>query len=55
MKTVQYKRHNMAHNSEAYRLWETWKKTGSVEDQKKLDLHLREVEQRDKQLLERYK
>lgn len=55
MKTVQYKHHNMAHNSEAYKLWELWKKSGKAEDQKKLDQHLKEVDEKAKQLVERYK
>lgn len=55
MKIVVYKHHNIAVNSEAYKLWEMWKKTEKVEDKKKLDEHLREVDERAKQLVERYK
>jgi len=55
MKTVQYKNHNLATTSEAYKLWEAWKKTGSQADKLKLDVHLREVDERAKQLVERYK
>ena len=55
MKTVQYKNHNLAQNSEGYALWQQAKKTDRQEDWKKLNDHLREVDLRDKQLLERYK
>ena len=55
MKTVAYKNHNLATTSEGYKLWEAWKKSGKDEDKKKLDKHLKEVELRDKALLERYK
>lgn len=55
VKTVQYKNHNLATSSQAYELWETWKKTGKAEDLKKLDQHLKEVDERAKNLVERYK
>lgn len=55
MKTVEYKHHNLATSSEAYSLWETWKKTGKEADKLKLDVHLKDVDLRAKQLLERYK
>jgi hypothetical protein len=51
MKTVAYKNHNMATNSEAYKLWETWKKSGDAVDKKKLDDHLRDVDRRHKELV----
>lgn len=50
MKTVKYKHHNLAQNSEAYQLYETWKKTGDAFYQKKLDAHLREVDRKYKEL-----
>lgn len=55
MKTVAYKHHNLATSSQAYELWETWKKSGKDADRLKLDVHLKEVDQKAKQLLERYK
>lgn len=55
MKTVQYKHHNLATTSEGYKLWEAWKKSGKPEDLKKLDQHLKEVDERAKSLVERYK
>ena len=55
MKTVKYKNHNLAQSSQAYELWEAWKKTNKPEDLKKLDQHLKDVEQRHRDLLERYK
>lgn len=51
MKTVAYKNHNLAHNSEAYRLWETWKKTGDPKDKSKLDQHLKDVDRRYQELV----
>ena len=55
MNTLAYKNHNLARNSEGYKLWETWKKSGLESDKRKLDQHLKEVDERDKQLKERYK
>jgi hypothetical protein len=55
MKTVAYKNHNLATTSEGYKLWETWKKTNKPEDKKKLDDHLKDVDTKAKQLVERYK
>lgn len=55
VKTVQYKNHNLATSSQAYELWETWKKTGKEADKLKLDVHLREVDERAKNLVECYK
>jgi hypothetical protein len=51
MKIVQYKNHNLAHNSEAYRLWEAWKKSGDNSDRAKLDAHLKDVERRYNELV----
>ena len=53
MKTVAYKNHNLATNSEAYRLWEAWKKSGDNKDRTKLDAHLRDVDRRAKELVEK--
>lgn len=44
--------------STALELWEAWQKDNSSERnklQKKLDDHIKDVEQRHKELLERYK
>lgn len=51
MKTVQYKNHNLATNSEAYKLWETWKKSGDSKDRAKLDAHLKDVDRRYNELV----
>jgi hypothetical protein len=53
MKTVAYKNHNLATNSEAYRLWEAWKKSGDSKDRAKLDGHLKDVDRRYKELVEK--
>ena len=50
MKVVKYKNHNLSTNSEAYQLYETWKRTGDAFWQKKLEAHLREVDRRYKEL-----
>lgn len=51
MKTVQYKNHNLATNSEAYKLWEAWKKSGDSKDRAKLDAHLKDVDRRAHELV----
>lgn len=50
MKTVKYKHHNLATNSEAYRLLQEYRKSGDSKDQKKLDAHLRELDRKYKEL-----
>ena len=50
MKTVKYKNHNLATNSEAYRLLQEYKKSGDSRDQKKLEAHLKELDRRYKEL-----
>jgi hypothetical protein len=51
MKTVKYKHHNLATNSEAYKLWEAWKKSNDPKDEQKLKAHLKDVDQRYKDLV----
>lgn len=54
MKTVKYKEYNLATNSEAYQLYETWQKMTKEEDKKfykrKLDAHLKELDRKYKEL-----
>jgi hypothetical protein len=56
VKTVKYKTHNLARNSKAFELWETWQATKTDRNvaQRALDKHLAEVEQAHKDLLTRY-
>ena len=56
-KEVVYKGLVLMKGSTALELWEAWQKEKSDRNaaQKKLDSHLKEVEQRHKDLLERYK
>lgn len=54
MKTVKYKNHNMATNSEAYALYEAWRRA-TKEDEKrtaknKLDAHLKELDRKYQEL-----
>jgi hypothetical protein len=57
MKQVVYKGSILAHNSEAYVLWDNWQKakTDRNKYQKKLDDHMKELEKKSLELLERYK
>ena len=57
MKQVTYRGSVLAKGSTALELWENWQreKTDRNAAQKKLDQHLKDVEQRAKELLERYK
>lgn len=57
MKQVVYRGSVLAKGSTALELWEAWQKEKSDRNaaQKKLDQHMKEVEQRHKDLLERYK
>jgi hypothetical protein len=57
MKQVVYRGSVLAKGSTALELWEAWQreKTDRNAAQKKLDTHMKDVEQRAKDLLERYK
>ena len=57
MKQVVYRGSVLAKGSTALELWENWQKEKSDRNaaQKKLDTHMKEVEARHKELLERYK
>jgi uncharacterized membrane protein YebE (DUF533 family) len=57
MKQVVYRGSVLAKGSTALELWENWQreKTDRNAAQKKLDVHMKDVEQRAKDLLERYK
>jgi len=57
MKQVVYRGSVLAKGSTALELWEAWQreKTDRNAAQKKLDVHMKDVEQRNKDLLERYK
>lgn len=57
MKQVVYRGSVLAKGSTALELWEAWQREKSDRNaaQKKLDTHMKEVEARHKELLERYK
>lgn len=57
MKQVVYRGSVLAKGSTALELWEAWQKEKSDRNaaQRKLDQHMKEVEQRARDLLERYK
>lgn len=57
MKQVVYRGSILAKGSTALELWENWQREKSDRNaaQKKLDTHMKDVEQRHKELLERYK
>jgi hypothetical protein len=56
-KQVVYRGSVLAKGSTALELWEAWQKEKSDRNaaQKKLDQHMKDVEQRHRDLLERYK
>jgi hypothetical protein len=57
MKQVVYRESVLSKGSTALELWEAWQRETKDRNaaQKKLDTHMKEVEQRHKDLLERYK
>ena len=57
MKQVVYRESVLSKGSTALELWEAWQREKSDRNaaQKKLDQHMKDVEQRHKDLLERYK
>ena len=57
MKQVVYRSSVLSKGSTALELWEAWQREKNDRNaaQKKLDVHMKEVEQRHKDLLERYK
>lgn len=57
MSQVVYKGTILAKNSEAYELWDIWQKSKSDRNQhqNKLDKHLKELDTKAKELMERYK
>lgn len=57
MKQVIYKGSILSKGSIALELWEAWQKETKDRNaaQKKLDQHMKDVDQRHKELLERYK
>jgi len=57
MKQIIYKGSILTKGSTALELWELWQKEKSDRNaaQKKLDTHIKDVENRHKDLLERYK
>ena len=57
MKEVVYKGIILARNSDAYMLWDLWQKAKSDRNkfQKKLDDHMKELDRKHNELLERYK
>ncbi len=57
MKQVVYRGSVLAKGSTALELWEAWQREKNDRNaaQKKLDSHMKDVEQRHRDLLERYK
>jgi hypothetical protein len=57
MKQIVYKGSVLAKGSTALELWELWQREKKDRNaaQKKLDQHMKDVEQRHRELLERYK
>lgn len=57
MKQVVYRDSVLAKGSTALDLWEAWQRETKDRNaaQKKLDVHMKDVEQRHRDLLERYK
>jgi DNA anti-recombination protein RmuC len=57
MKQVVYRGSVLAKGSTALELWEAWQREKSDRNaaQKKLDQHMKDVEQRAKDIMERYK
>lgn len=57
MKQIVYRGSVLAKGSTALELWENWQreKTDRNAAQKKLDTHMKDVEKRHQELLERYK
>lgn len=57
MKPVVYKNSILAKGSKALELWQEWQKEKNDRNaaQKRLDLHMKDVDARHKELLERYK
>jgi DNA anti-recombination protein RmuC len=57
MKQVVYRDSVLAKGSTALELWEAWQREKSDRNaaQKKLDQHMKDVEQRAKDIMERYK
>jgi hypothetical protein len=56
MKQVKYRESVLAKGSTALELWELWQREKSDRNaaQKKLDQHMKDVEQRHQELLKRY-
>ena len=56
-KKIIYKGLELAKGSDALELWENWQKEKADRNgvQKKLDAHMKDVENRHRELLERYK
>lgn len=54
---VKYKKHNLALNSQAHEMWVAWQRAKDAEKpelQKKLDQHLKQVDQNYYDLQKRY-
>lgn len=46
-----YRYSTLAKGSEAFRLYQEWQKSGKPEDKKKLDQHMKQVEDKYRKLL----
>lgn len=49
-----YRGSQLARNSKAYELWETWQKTKDPKDRSKLDRHMKELDIEAELLMKRY-
>lgn len=52
---ISYQNIELHKSSKAWELYQLWKKSGKPEDKKALDQHMKEVAQKERELLERYK
>lgn len=49
-----YRGSQLARNSKAFELWETWQKTKDAKDRSKLDRHMKELDVNEELLQKRY-
>ena len=54
MEEPTYRGSVLKRNSDAYKLWETWKKTNDAKDRAKLDKHMKQLDLNEELLLKRY-
>ena len=52
--TPVYRGSQLARNSKAFELWETWQKTKDNKDRTKLDVHMKMLDKEAEELMKRY-